>query len=524
MAELTHRQKLTVLSGLMLGMFLASLDTTVVVTAIRTIGDDLHGLSEQVWVTTAFLVTATIFTPIFGKLSDIYGRKRLYLVSIAIFIVGSLLCSLATSMYMLAVFRAIQGVGAGGITPLIFAILADIISPRERARYQSYYLTVYAASAMAGPLVGGFFAEADTILGIDGWRWIFLINVPLGAASYVVAKVVLKLEHHRLDHRIDWRGAVLLVVAVLPILLVAEQGRLWGWDSPGAWACYLIGVAGVALFVVSQWRMGDEALVPVRMFRSSTVSLGSLHTVVTGMVLLGGVAVVPLYLQIAKGATPAESGLLLAPLMVVNLLSAYVVGRSIGRSGRYRIFPIVGAGCFVAALVWLARVGADTPLWQTALVLSVFGIGQGLSLFPVMIAMQNEVEPRDIGVVTAANTFFRSIGATLGTALFLSILFARTDEELAPIDDEIRAGLPAGAPEPTLDDSTWISLLPDALERRVLVGFADATNTVFAVAAGIAVLAFVLALLIKERPLRTTSGAEAARVAREAAAAESAAG
>src|SRR6478609_1547337 len=272
---LSHKQILTILSGLILGMFLAALDQTIVSTAIRTIGDDLHGLSIQAWVTTAFLITSTIATPLMGKLSDIYGRKPLFMLTITIFILGSALCGVAHSMYQLAAFRAFQGIDAGKLFPLALAIIGDIIPPRQRARYQGYFMAVFATASVLGPVVGGFFAGTPSILGISGWRWIFYINVPIGIVALIVVEAVLKLDHVRRDHRIDWGGAAALVVALVPLLVVFEQGRIWGWDSSGAWTCYVLGAIGVVAFLWIEKRMGDEALLPMRLFKGSVFSVGS---------------------------------------------------------------------------------------------------------------------------------------------------------------------------------------------------------------------------------------------------------
>src|SRR5690349_8883610 len=280
---LTHRQILSVLSGLILGMFLAALDQTVVSTAIRTIGDDLNGLSAQAWVTTAFLITSTITTPLYGKLSDIYGRKPLFMIAISIFILGSALCGLSTSMYMLAGFRAFQGLGAGGLFTLALAIIGDIIPPRERARYQGYFMAVFATSSVLGPVIGGFLAGQSSIFGISGWRYIFYINVPIGIAALYVVSRVLHVGHQRRDHRIDWMGATALVVGTVPLLIVAEQGRLWGWGSVGAFLCYIIGVLGIAGFLMVERRMGDEALLPLRLFRNGVFSVGSAQSFVIGV-------------------------------------------------------------------------------------------------------------------------------------------------------------------------------------------------------------------------------------------------
>src|SRR6476469_6756233 len=266
---LSHKQIMTILSGLILGMFLAALDQTIVSTAIRTIGDDLNGLSVQAWVTTAFLITSTIATPLFGKLSDIYGRKPLFMLAISIFILGSALCGLAHSMYQLAAFRAFQGIGAGGLFPLALAIIGDIIPPRERARYQGYFMAVFATASVLGPVIGAFFAGTPTILGISGWRWIFYINVPIGILALIVVEAVLKLEHIRRDHRIDWGGAAALVVALVPLLIIAEQGRIWGWAGGSAYVCYVLGAIGIVSFIYVESKMGDDALLPLRLFKRS---------------------------------------------------------------------------------------------------------------------------------------------------------------------------------------------------------------------------------------------------------------
>ncbi|MFI5888947.1 MFS transporter [Actinoplanes sp. NPDC051513] len=258
-SQLGHRQILEVLAGLMLGMFLAALDQTIVASAIRTIGDDLHGLSMQAWVTTAYLITATISTPLYGKLSDIYGRKRFLLAAITIFVLGSAACSFATSMYLLAGCRAVQGLGAGGLFSLALAIIADVVPARDRPRYQGYFLGVFGMSSVLGPVIGGFFAGADEILGIAGWRWVFLVNVPIGAVALLVVAKVLRLPHNRRDHRIDWWGAVTICVCLVPLLTVADQGRSWGWGSAGSLVCYAVGAFGLVMFLLTEAVMGEEA-------------------------------------------------------------------------------------------------------------------------------------------------------------------------------------------------------------------------------------------------------------------------
>jgi EmrB/QacA subfamily drug resistance transporter len=518
---LTHKQIVTILSGLILGMFLAALDQTVVSTAIRTIGDDLNGLSAQAWVTTAFLITSTITTPLYGKLSDIYGRKPLFLMAITIFVLGSALCGLSTSMYMLAGFRAFQGIGAGGLFTLALAIVGDIIPPRERARYQGYFMAVFATSSVLGPVVGGFFAGTPSIFGISGWRYIFYINVPIGIVALFVVSRVLHVEHNKREHRIDWLGAFALVVGVVPLLIVAEQGRTWGWASAGAFLCYAVGAAGLAWFIWVERQMGDEALLPLRLFRNSVFRIGSAQSLVIGIGMFGGLMSIPLYLQIVKGASPTKAGLLVLPLVAGIMVASMVAGQGTSRTGRYKIFPVVGSALLVVGMVLLSRVGWDTPLWQTDLYMAVFGAGLGLNMQTIVLAMQNAVAPQDMGVATASTTFFRQMGGTLGTAVFLSILFSSAGSKIAAALTKAQhnpAFVSALRDHPAqqvalhnlnLNDTNALHNLLPVVAEPFRSGFSSAMDLVFIVGAAVLVVAFVLSLLLKEVPLRTVSGAQA---------------
>jgi len=422
--ELSHRQILTILSGLMAGMFLAALDQTIVATSIRTIADDLQGLSVQALVTTAYLVTATISTPLYGKLSDLYGRRPFFLAAISIFVLGSALSGFATSMAQLAAFRAFQGLGAGGLFSLALTIIGDIVPPRERAKYQGYFLAVFGTSSVLGPVVGGFLAGQDTILGITGWRWVFLVNVPIGIAALALVWHSLHLPFTRRDHRIDWPGAIALIVGLVPLLVIAEQGRSWGWASERAFAAYIIGVLGIVAFIWDQSRYGDDALLPLRLFRGKTFSIGSILNFIIGMGMFGGLAALPLYLQIVKGVSPTDAGLLLLPLTFGIMAASIFSGQVISRTAKYKKFPIIGSGLLVLAMLGLSQVGVDTPLGATMALAALFGIGLGFNMQPLVLAVQNAVTPQDMGVATSSATFFRQMGGTLGTAVFLSVLFS----------------------------------------------------------------------------------------------------
>src|SRR6204780_2083365 len=521
---LSHRQILTILSGLVLGMFLAALDQTIVSTSIKTIGNDLNALSAQAWVTTAFLISSTIAAPLFGKLSDIYGRKRLFMLAIVVFVTGSALCGLATSMYELAGFRAFQGIGAGGIMPLALAVIGDIIPPRERARYQGYMMAVFASASVLGPVLGGLLAGTDDFLGVAGWRYIFYINVPIAAVALFVIARVLKLDTVRRERRIDWWGALMLVVGLVPLLVVAEEGQQWGWASAASFTAYLLSAAGLIVFVWIQHRMGDDALLPLRMFRSRTFSVASGQVTIIGMAMFGGLSVIPLYLQIVKGASPTKSGLLLLPLVGGLMVASLGSGRRIPRTGRYKIFPVVGSVLMVSGRGLFIPLRADTALWTTDIYMAIFGIGLGMNMQSLVLAMQNAVPAKDMGVASAASSFFRSVGGTLGTAIFLSILFSVAGTKIAQQYGTAAtdpAYIPAARANPDQGAALHQKLSggpadtssprgrAKPLAHPFFVGFSSAADVVFAITAILLIAAVVLSSCLKEVPLRLVSGNQA---------------
>lgn len=527
---LTHRQIVTILIGLMMGMFLAALDQTIVATAIRTIADDLKGLNHQAWATTAYLITSTIVTPLYGKLGDIYGRKKLFIIAISIFIFGSVLCAFATSMFSLAAFRAVQGLGAGGLFSLALAIIGDIVPPRERAKYQGYFLAVFGTASVLGPVIGGFFAGQETILGIDGWRWVFLVNVPIGIAALAVVSKTLHLTHSRLDHRIDWLGAVTLSIALVPLLLVAEQGREWGWTAVSSTTCYVVGVLGAIAFFWQEWRMKEEAILPLNMFRNKTVGVSSAASVLIGVAMFGGLAALPLYLQIVKGATPTQAGLLLLPMTLGIMFGSILSGQIISRTGRYRKFPIIGSALLAISLFVFHYVEYDTPLWQTMIVMLAFGVGLGFNFQPLTLAVQNAVPPQQIGVATSTATFTRQIGGALGTAVFLSILFSTAGEKItaalkaavptadfqaaladpanAAVAQQLKAAQASGggAAGGVLQDSSFLNDLDERIAKPFLMGFSEAMDLVFLVGSIVMVVGFLVMLMLPHVELRKGSG------------------
>jgi EmrB/QacA subfamily drug resistance transporter len=540
---MTHRQILFVIFGLMAGMFLSALDQTIVGTSMRTIADDLDGLSLQAWVTTAYLIVSTISTPIYGKLSDIFGRRPLFLIAISIFLVGSLAAGFSESMYQLAIFRAIQGMGAGGLMALPLTIMGDILAPRERAKYQGYFLAVFGISSVIGPLVGGLFAGADEILFVTGWRWVFLINIPIGivALGVVVRFLHIPGQVRRENVRIDWLGAGAVIVAAVPLLLVAEQGREWGWNSPRAFACYVIGVVGIAAFIAVERRMGDDALIPLKLFRIPTFAMSTVLGVLVGFGMFGALLTVPLYLQLVNGATPTESGFQMLPMIAGLMISSIVSGQLIARTGKYKIFPITGTAFMAVGFFWFTTLSYDKPYWFMMFGMLLVGLGLGQLMQTLTIASQNSVGPRDIGVATSASTFFRQIGGTLGTAVLFSVLFSRIPQTIAGAfsDRDLQAGAQAALADPAVvgdpanasilglyqsaqggdtsqvggalnGDTSFLNTADRRLAAPFLDGFANATVTVFWVALAVVLVAFLLSFFLKPTPLRQKSAIDEA--------------
>lgn len=551
--EMSHKEILVVLVGLMSGMFLAALDQSVVGAAMRTIADSLDGLSLQAWATTAYLITSTVSTPIYGKLGDIFGRRPLFIAAIAIFVIGSLTTGLATSMYELAAYRALQGIGAGGLFSLALTIVADIVPPRERARYQGMFLAVFGSSSVLGPVVGGLFAGIDTLLWIDGWRWVFLMNLPIGIVSMFMVLKFLHVPHTARPQRIDWWGAVTIILGTVPILLVAEQGREWGWGSPLAVAMYVTAAVGITSFILIERRMGSAALIPLEIFKNQTFTRTQILGVIVGIGMFGGMIVLPLIIQIAYGADPTQAGFLMLPMVFGMMTATITAGRITSNTGRYKIFMSTGTATLFGGYLFLYLVlNAETPLWVVSAAMIVIGLGLGQLMQTTMIASQNSVEARNIGVATSTATFFRQMGGTFGIAIFMSVLFGQVAEKIAAAFErpEVQSGLaevlqdqdalanPANAAildlmrtaatNPTLageginSDSSFLIGADERLTLPFRIGFVESSLTVFMIAALAILVAFFVTLIIKEVPLRSKSASQEA--ADEAKAAEAASG
>lgn len=523
---LTHRQTLTVMVGLMLGMFLSSLDQTIVSTSIYTIANDLDGLSLQAWATTAYLITSTVSTPLYGKLSDIFGRRPLYLAAILIFLGGSLYAGSVHSMTELAIARGIQGMGAGGLLALALTIIGDIVALKDRAKYQGYFMSVFGISSVLGPVIGGAFAGTSTILGFDGWRWVFFINLPIGLAALAVVFLYLHLPARHVKQKIDYWGAAAITLAIVPLLLVAEQGRSWGWTSGSSWLCYGLGVIGIVSFLLAEKRAGDYALIPLRLFTNITFGLSSLLNFIIGIGMFGAIAMLPMYLQLVKGLTPTEAGLMMITFTVGILFGSITAGRTISASGTYRIFPILGTAILTAAAVVMGlALGVDTGLWVPGLIAVFFGMGLGFCMQPLTLAMQVSVPPKDMGVGTSSAAFFRSMGGAVGTAVFISMLFSLAADKIAEgmkaaaastdyqavLRDPAVAADPAnaklydfftnGANNESLNDTSWLHSANPVLTRPITEGFAQAIDAVMLTAAALTLIAFLISFALPNKKL-----------------------
>ena len=546
--QMTHRQIILVLIGLMSGMFLSALDQSVVGSAMRTIADDLKGLELQAWVTTAYLITSTIATPIYGKLGDIFGRRRLFIIAITIFLLGSVLCGFALDMFQLAAYRAVQGIGAGGLFSLAITVLADIVPPRERARYQGMFLAVFGTSSVLGPVVGGLFASADQILWINGWRWVFLINLPVGAVALFMVVTFLHVPHIPKPQKIDWWGAVTIILAVVPLLLVAENGNDWGWTSTMSIAMYAVGGSGIIAFILAERAAGDTALLPLKLFKSSAFSMSTVVGVIIGFGMFGGMMTLPLLLQLVNGASPTESGFMMLP-MVAGLMTATVVSGQVTRkTGEYKIFLVTGTFLMLVGYVYMISYNAHMAYWQIAIGMVIIGLGLGQLMQTLTLVSQQSVPASEVGVATSSATFFRQMGGTLGVAVFISILFNSLANTIGDAfkDKKISADLLAAAQDPTVlanpanveflksmsgggdaaalgdklkTDSSFLSEIDPRLAEPFKVGFANSAVQVFIWASVVVAVAFVMSFFVKAPALRDTS---ASQEAREAAAAASA--
>jgi len=499
--SLTHRQIMIVFSGLMLGMFLAALDQTIVGTALPTIVNSLHGLNHMSWVVTAYLLTSTISTPLYGKLSDQLGRKGIFQFAIVVFLIGSALAGLSQNMTQLIAFRGIQGLGAGGLMAMAMTIIADVVSPRERGRYQGYFGATFALSSVAGPLLGGIFTEQLS------WRWIFYINIPIGIVALVVTSAVLKLPFRRQSHRIDFLGAGLMTVGVTAALLVTVWGGTqYAWGSSIIIGVGLVSAVFIGAFIVWE-HYAAEPILPPSLFRIGVFRTASTVSFLLSMVMFGAIIYLPLYLQLVDGVSPTVSGLLMVPLMLGLLVSSIVSGQIVTRTGIYKPMPIVGSVMVIIGMWLLSNLGLHTSHLTMSLYVIVLGAGMGMTMQIMILATQNAVPSDSIGTGTAAVTFFRSLGGAFGSSLFGAIFIAGLSHWIPVlVPGAAAAGIHVHgnfAMSPA-----ELHSFPPHVQYGILDAFVRSLHTVFLVGVPIASGMFVAALFLKQMPLRSSSGLE----------------
>ncbi|MCX4719905.1 MFS transporter [Streptomyces virginiae] len=492
--EHASREVLVSIGALLLGLLIAALDQTIVSTALPTIVSDLGGMAHLSWVVTAYMLASTAATPLWGKLGDQYGRKKLFQYAIVLFLIGSALCGIAQDMPQLIGFRALQGLGGGGLIVLSMAIVGDIVPPRERGKYQGLFGGVFGATSVLGPLLGGLFVDNLS------WRWVFYINLPIGLVALVVIAAVLHIPARSSKHTIDYLGTFLIACVATCLVLIASLGGTWGWGSARVVGVAVLGAFLLACFLVVE-RRAAEPVLPLGLFRIRTFTLCSAISFVVGFAMFGAMVYLPTFLQVVQGVSPTMSGVHMLPMVIGMLLTSTVSGQIVSRTGRWKVFPIAGTAVTALGLLLLHQLHRTSSTWEMSVYFFVFGAGLGLVMQVLVLVVQNAVSYADLGVATSGATFFRSIGASFGVAIFGTVFTHQLDDKLAA--SLAGATLPAGASVAQLEaDPRAIAALPADLQPRVLDAYATAITDVFLYAVPIVLIAFVIAWFLKEDKLR----------------------
>jgi EmrB/QacA subfamily drug resistance transporter len=498
---LTQKRIWIIFSALIAGMLLSSLDQTIVSTAMPTIVGKLGGVEDQAWITTAYLLATTIVMPIYGKFGDVLGRRNLFLIAIALFTLASVGCALATDFWGFVVFRAIQGLGGGGLMILSQAIIADIVPAKDRGKYMGPLGAIFGLSAVAGPLLGGFFVDHLT------WEWAFYINIPIGIAAFAIAWFTLTLPNKKAEKRIDILGVVLLSAATTCLIFFTDFGgkKDEGWDSPVTWAFGAGMVLSAAAFVMVE-RRAEDPIIPLSLFRNRIFVNATAIGFTLGLGMFSAIAFVPTFLQMSSGTSAAESGLLMLPMMAGLMGTSIYSGIRISKTGKYKMFPILGAAFTMAAMFWMTTLAASTPIWVICVQLFLFGAGLGLIMQVVVLVVQNSVPADQIGTATSTNNYFREVGAAMGVAIFGSIFTNRLSESLTGAFTGAGASAEQAAQSTSTLDPQALNQLPEQLRDAIVNAYAESLAPVFWYLIPFIALALVLALTLKQIPLSDTAG------------------
>jgi EmrB/QacA subfamily drug resistance transporter len=492
-AERTHSEIMVIISALMLAMFLAALDQTIVSTALPKIASDLNGLSKYSWVATSYLLTSAVSTPLYGKISDMFGRKKIFQSAIVIFLLGSVLCGAAQTMNQLIVFRGIQGIGAGGLMTLAFTIIGDVVPPRQRGKYQGYFGAVFATSSVLGPLLGGLFTDHLS------WRWVFYINLPIGVLALAAIAYRLHLPVHKSPHKIDFAGAGLLALSVVSLLLATVWGGVdYPWGSAQIIGLFTTAIIGSLLFIWRE-RYAKEPIISLALFKNSIFRVSTLLAFLIGIVMFGALVFLPEYQQIVRGDSATKSGLMLLPLVIGMMSASLTSGRLISKFGHYRPFPIMGTALITLSFWLFSHISVETNRMWLSIWMVILGMGLGMVMPVLTLAVQNAVERKNLGTATSSVNFFRSIGSSLGAAIFGTILANRLTHHILQSvpgaqGNQIAEGLKGSAAS--------LGTLPPTVVHQVLTAFAASFHDVFLFALPFAAIAFVVTLALKEAPLR----------------------